>query len=122
VFWLDGSSEASLKQSFVDMAQRLPRGELTADSPAQLSDAAVEADVAVRKETSVPVWHASWTCAIVPRERGGIVDEKLKVYRVQGLRVVDASVFPVVHDTHTVAPTYIVTKMAAAMINQEYGA
>jgi hypothetical protein len=49
VFWLDGSSEASLKQSFVSIAQRLPRNELTADGAAQLSDAAVEADVAVRE-------------------------------------------------------------------------
>jgi predicted ATP-dependent serine protease len=49
VFWLDGSSEASLKQSFVDMAQRLPRSELTAEGAAQLSNATVEDDVAVRE-------------------------------------------------------------------------
>ncbi|KAF1928481.1 uncharacterized protein M421DRAFT_11324, partial [Didymella exigua CBS 183.55] len=49
VFWLDGSSEASLKQSFVNMAQRLPRSELTAEGAAQLSDATIEADVAVRE-------------------------------------------------------------------------
>jgi hypothetical protein len=49
VFWLDGSSEASLKQSFVEMAQRLPRGELTADGVQMLSQAAVEADLAVRE-------------------------------------------------------------------------
>ena len=49
VFWLDGSSEASLKQSFVDMVQRLPRSELMANSAGQLSDAAVQADVAVRE-------------------------------------------------------------------------
>lgn len=49
VFWLDGSSEASLKQSFISMAQRLPRSELTADGAALLSEAAVEADVAVRE-------------------------------------------------------------------------
>lgn len=49
VFWLEGSSEASLKQSFVDMVQRLPRNELTADGAAQLSDATVEAEVAVRE-------------------------------------------------------------------------
>jgi hypothetical protein len=49
VFWLDGSSEASLKQSFVSMTQRFPRGELTANSAALLSDAAVEANVAVRE-------------------------------------------------------------------------
>ncbi|KAF1829960.1 hypothetical protein BDW02DRAFT_124922 [Decorospora gaudefroyi] len=49
IFWLDGSSEASLNQSFVDMAQRLPRGELTADGVQMLSQATVEADVAVRE-------------------------------------------------------------------------
>jgi hypothetical protein len=49
VLWLDGSSEASLKQWFVDMAQRLPRSELTAEGAAQISDATVEADVAVRE-------------------------------------------------------------------------
>jgi hypothetical protein len=49
VFWLDGSSKGSLEQSFVGIAERLPRGELTADSAAQLSEAAAEADVAVRE-------------------------------------------------------------------------
>lgn len=49
VFWLDGSSEASLKQSYIAMFQRLPHGELTADVAALLSDVAVEADVAVRE-------------------------------------------------------------------------
>jgi hypothetical protein len=49
MFWLDGSSEASLKQSFVDMAQRLPHGELTADGTKLVSQATVEADLAVRE-------------------------------------------------------------------------
>lgn len=49
VFWLDGSSEASLKQSFVDMARRLPRSELTADGMQSLSQVTVEADVVVRE-------------------------------------------------------------------------
>jgi hypothetical protein len=49
IFWLDGSSEASLKQSFVSMAQRLPQGELTADGVQMRSQATVEAEVAVRE-------------------------------------------------------------------------
>lgn len=49
VFWLDGSSEASLKQSFIDMTKTLPRSELTADGVQSLSQATVEADVAVRE-------------------------------------------------------------------------
>jgi hypothetical protein len=49
VFWLDGSSEASLKQSFVGMAQRLPRDGIAADAAALLSNTTIEAAVAVRK-------------------------------------------------------------------------
>ena len=66
-------------------------------------------------------WHASGTCAMLPREKGGVVDEKLSVHGVQGLRVVDASVFPVIPDAHTVAPTYMIAEMAAAIIKEEYG-
>jgi hypothetical protein len=49
VFWLDGSSETSLKQSFVNIAQRIPRGKLTSDGALQLNHATVEVDVAVRE-------------------------------------------------------------------------
>ncbi|XP_014554864.1 hypothetical protein COCVIDRAFT_39337 [Bipolaris victoriae FI3] len=52
VFWLDGSSKTSLEHSFVDMVQRLPPTELTANGAQILSQAAVEAveaDVAVRE-------------------------------------------------------------------------
>jgi choline dehydrogenase len=73
------------------------------------------------RQMAVPVWHASGTCAMLPRERGGVVDEKLKVHGVQGLRVVDASVFPVIPDAHTMAPTYMVAEMAAAIIKDDYG-
>lgn len=72
------------------------------------------------RETAVPVWHASGTCAMLPREAGGVVDNKLKVYGVQGLRVVDASVFPVIPDAHTVAGVYMVAEMAADIIKAEY--
>jgi hypothetical protein len=49
IFWLDGSSEASLKQSFADMAQRLPRHELTADGVEMLQSPVIDVDVAVRE-------------------------------------------------------------------------
>lgn len=51
VTWLDGSSEASLKQSFAAMVQRLPQNELTADKVEMLkhSTVAADVDVAVRE-------------------------------------------------------------------------
>lgn len=51
VFWLDGLSEASLKQSFVNMARRLPRSELINEGASVLSHATAtnNADVVMRE-------------------------------------------------------------------------
>lgn len=48
IFWRDGSSEASLKQSFVEVAKRLPRDELTAEGVEMVKQHAADVDVAVR--------------------------------------------------------------------------
>lgn len=40
--------------------------------------------------------HPVGTCAMMPLELGGVVDEELRVYGVQGLRVVDGSVMPTI--------------------------
>ena len=39
-------------------------------------------------------YHLSSTCRMAPRDEYGVVDQELKVYGVDGLRVADASVFP----------------------------
>jgi choline dehydrogenase-like flavoprotein len=54
------------------------------------------------------------------KEDGGVVDSQLRVYGVKGLRVVDASVFPVILDAHLVAGVYMVAEMAAEIIKAEY--
>ena len=72
------------------------------------------------RETAIPVWHVTGTCAMRPREDGGVVDSQLRVYGVQGLRVVDASVFPVIPDAHLVAGVYMVAEKAADMIKAAY--
>ncbi|KAK5948501.1 hypothetical protein OHC33_010535 [Knufia fluminis] len=73
------------------------------------------------RTTAVTVWHASGTCAMLPRGSGGVVDSNLKVYGVDGLRIVDASIMPVIPDQHTMAAVYMIAEKAAAMIKQEYG-
>lgn len=73
------------------------------------------------RETAVTVWHASGTCAMLPREQGGVVDDQLRVYGVEKLRIVDTSVFPVVPDQHTQGPTYMLAEKAADLIKQTHG-
>jgi choline dehydrogenase len=50
---------------------------------------------------------------MLPQEAGGVVDSRLRVYGVKGLRIVDASIFPVVPDQQTQAATYMVAEKGA---------
>ncbi|KAF6817051.1 choline dehydrogenase [Colletotrichum plurivorum] len=60
--------------------------------------------------------HPVGTAAMMPREWGGVVDRNLRVYGVEGLWVVDASVMPVLPAAHTQATVYAVAEHAADII------
>jgi choline dehydrogenase-like flavoprotein len=60
--------------------------------------------------------HASCTCAIGPRVAGGVVSSDFKVYGVDRLRVVDASVFPRIPGLFIVSAIYMIGEKAADVI------
>lgn len=66
-------------------------------------------------------YHPTSTCAMLPRDKGGVVDTRLRVYGVKGLRVVDASVFPLVTAANPVSTVYALAERAADMIKQDWG-
>jgi choline dehydrogenase len=70
--------------------------------------------------TAISVWHASGTCAMLPFGNGGVVDPTLKVYGVKGLRIVDASIMPVIPDQHPMAAVYMIAEKAAKLISAEW--
>lgn len=51
---------------------------------------------------------------------GKVVDSKLRVKGVRGLRVVDASVFPVAITGHLQVATYALAEQAAEIIYADY--
>lgn len=65
--------------------------------------------------------HLSCACAMMPEALGGVVSSTLEVHGVQGLRVVDASVMPMIPATHLCATVYAVAEKAADLIKGRYG-
>lgn len=60
--------------------------------------------------------HASCTCRIGRREDGGVLSSDFKVHGVEGLRVVDASVFPRIPGVFVMSAVYMIGEKAADAI------
>lgn len=66
-------------------------------------------------------WHVVGTCAMMPRDQGGVVDTRLKVYGTKNVRVVDASITPLHVRGNTVSLTYAIAEKAADIIKADLG-
>ena len=58
-------------------------------------------------------FHPSGTAAMMPRSAGGVVDTELRVYGTRNLRVVDASIMPLISSGHIQAAIYAIAEKAS---------
>jgi choline dehydrogenase len=72
-------------------------------------------DYARRKGSTV--YHASCTCKM-GTDPMAVVDDRLRVHGLDGLRVIDASVMPAVTSTNTNAPTIMIAERGADLVRR----
>lgn len=84
--------------------------------PAVQSDEEILEDVRNRCST---VFHPVSTCRMGPDATENVVDHRLKVHGLEGLRIVDASIFPTVTSGNTNAPAIMVGEKGSDMILED---
>ena len=84
--------------------------------PGNLKGGALESFV---RDATSTFWHYACT-AKMGRDEMSVVDSRLKVYGIDNLRVVDASVMPRVTTGNTMATCVVIGERAAELIRQTY--
>ncbi|XP_011861343.1 PREDICTED: glucose dehydrogenase [FAD, quinone]-like [Vollenhovia emeryi] len=74
------------------------------------------------RTASITIYHFSGTCKMGPRgDPTAVVDPRLKVIGVKGLRVADSSIMPDIVSAHINMPIYMIAEKLADMIKEEWG-
>ncbi|RAQ56919.1 glucose dehydrogenase [Aspergillus flavus] len=71
------------------------------------------------RDTATTTYHPCGTAAMLPREQGGVVDEKLRVHGTTNLRVCEASILPLITVGNIMSTVYAVAGRAAEIIKAD---
>jgi choline dehydrogenase-like flavoprotein len=73
------------------------------------------------RTSGASMWHPTSTCSMLPKDLGGVVNERLLVYGTSNLRVVDASIMPLIPVANIQSSVYAVAERASDIIKIDNG-
>lgn len=68
------------------------------------------------RQNALTTYHSVGSAAMLPKEKGGVVDQKLLVHGTRNLRIVDASVIPLIPQANPMSSVYAIAERAADII------
>ncbi|KAI9728093.1 MAG: hypothetical protein M1834_007809 [Cirrosporium novae-zelandiae] len=96
------------------LASLLKKGGRRIHSDQPLSDLDNAREVV--KDTILSHFHVTGSCAMMPKELGGVVNDHLLVHGTKNLRIVDASIMPLIPRGNIMTSVYAVAKKVANII------
>lgn len=120
---IDLEALARHTQFIEKIVESAPMRKVLADPPRRVPENCdlydLEQAKKVTKERCFTTFHPSGTCGMMPKEHGGVVSDKLVVHGTRNLRVVDASIFPMIPVGNIQALVYAVAERAADLIKHD---
>ena len=86
--------------------------------PDMQDDTAIDSFVKISASTC---YHYTSTCRMAPESEGGVLDDRLRVHGVRGLRVADSSACPQIPATHPAAAAVMIAEKCSDMVKEDDG-